>query len=102
MGDVLGSSDDNFDLTYISLWPGKLEVAGNLKSGAQYGYEQQDSLVGLADTLVLDGILCLRESYLPIAQVSFEKPLELYVQIRHPLGQAVGVYHLGTYFLRKF
>ena len=31
VGDVLGSSDDNLYLAYISLWRDGLEVAGNLK-----------------------------------------------------------------------
>ncbi|KIK01282.1 hypothetical protein K443DRAFT_98958 [Laccaria amethystina LaAM-08-1] len=100
MGNVLGSSDDNLYLAHISLWRGKLQVAKNFKNDAKYGYEQEDSLVGLADTLVLDGILRLREPNLPAAQSSFEKALELYVQIRCPLGQAVGLYRLGIYFLR--
>lgn len=99
VGNVLGSSDDNLYLAYISLWWGKHEVAGFLDD-AKYGYEQEDSLVGMADTLVLQGILCLRQPNLPAAQTSFEKALELYVQIRCPLGQAVGLYHLGIYFLR--
>jgi len=100
VGNVLGSSDDNLYLAHISLWRGKREVAKNFKNDAKYGYEQENSLVGLADTLVLDGILCLREPRLPEVQTSFEKALELYVQIRCPLGQAVGLYHLGIYFLR--
>ena len=99
--DVMGSFDDNLYLAHISLWRGKLEVAGNLKNDAQGRYEKEDSLVGLADTLVLDGILSLRKSYLLAAQISFEKEMELYVQIRYPLGQAVGLYHLGIYFLRS-
>ena len=51
---------------------------------------------------MLDGILCLRGPYLPAAQISSKKALELYVRIRstYPLGQAVGLYHLGIYFLR--
>ena len=99
VGDVWGSSDDNLYLAYISLWRGKLEVAGNLKNDAQDGYKQEDSLVGLADTLVLDGILRLREPDLPAAQISFQKALEFYVQTRYPLGQAMGLYQLRIYFL---
>jgi tetratricopeptide (TPR) repeat protein len=100
MGNVLGSSDDNLYLAHISLWRGKLEVVKNFKNDAKFGYEQEGSLVGLADTLVLDGILRLREPNLPAAHTSFEQALELYVKIRCPLGQAVGLYRLGIYFLR--
>ena len=77
-----------------------LAVAVNSTNDAQDGYEKEDSLVGLADTVVLDGILCLRKPYVPAGQISFKKALEIYVQIRHSLGQAVGLYHLGIYFLR--
>ena len=38
-----------------------LAVAVNSTNDAQGGYEKEDSLVGLADTVVLDGILCLRK-----------------------------------------